>query len=108
MLHAPSPSATMTAVWSSIAYAAFGMLAAHRSASAIELPGMPSAAKWGQIEKSTRPNVASLPDGGRHWMKSSPTTGVITMLPALSPTQTVSLNDGSRSVSPDSRIQWHK
>jgi hypothetical protein len=41
-------------------------------------------------------------------MKSSPTLGVSTMLPALSPTQTVSLNDGSRSASPDSRIQWHR
>ena len=30
------------------------------------------------------------------------------MLPALSPTQTVSLNDGSRSASPDSRIQWQR
>ena len=30
------------------------------------------------------------------------------MLPALSPTQTVSLRDGRRSASPDSRIQWHR
>ena len=30
------------------------------------------------------------------------------MLPALSPTHTVSLSDGSKSVSPDSRIQWHR
>ena len=30
---------------------------------------------------------------------------VITMLPALSPTQTVSRSDGRRSASPDSRIQ---
>ena len=37
-----------------------------------------------------------------------PDRGVITMLPALSPTQTVSSNDGSRSASPDSRIQWHR
>ena len=38
-------------------------------------------------------------------MKSSPTSGVITMLPALSPTHTVFSSDGSRSVSPDCRIQ---
>ena len=30
------------------------------------------------------------------------------MLPALSPTQTVSVSDGSRSANPDSRIQWHR
>ena len=30
------------------------------------------------------------------------------MLPALSPTHTVSLNDASRSANPDSRIQWHR
>ena len=30
------------------------------------------------------------------------------MLPALTPTQTMSLSDGSRSVIPDSRIQWHR
>jgi hypothetical protein len=36
-----------------------------------------------------------------------PDPGVITMLPALSPTQTVS-SDGKRSAKPDSRIQWHR
>ncbi len=30
------------------------------------------------------------------------------MLPALSPTQTVSRSDGKRSASPDCRIQWHR
>ncbi len=30
------------------------------------------------------------------------------MLPALSPTQTVSRSDGKRSASPDSLIQWHR
>src|SRR4051812_37974107 len=40
--------------------------------------------------------------------KSSPIRGDITMLPALSPTQTISLSDGRRSASPDSRIQWHR
>ena len=34
-----------------------GMPAAHCSASAMVLPGMPSAARCGQIEKSTRPSV---------------------------------------------------
>jgi hypothetical protein len=43
------------------------------------------------------PNVLSSPVGGLHWTKSSPILGVITMLPALSPAQTVSLSDGSRS-----------
>src|SRR4051795_4914338 len=54
------------------------------------------------------PNVLSSPVGGLHWMKSSPILGVITMLPALSPTQTVSSSDGKRSASPDCRIQWHR
>ena len=54
------------------------------------------------------PSVLSSPVGGLHWTKSSPILGVITMLPALSPTQTVSLSDGSRSASPDCRIQWHR
>lgn len=40
-----TPPTTVIAVWSSIAYAAFGMPVAHRSASARELPGMPSAAR---------------------------------------------------------------
>ena len=82
------------------------MPAAHASASAMELPGMPSGARCGKIEKSTRPNVLTSPFGGLHWMKSSPTSGVITMLPALSPTHTVSSNDGISSVNPDCRIQW--
>ena len=30
------------------------------------------------------------------------------MLPALTPTQTVSGSAGRRLASPDSRIQWHK
>src|SRR5205807_4352821 len=101
------PSVTLKAVSSSIAYAGPGIWAAQLSASAIELPGMPSGARCGQIEKSTRPNVLSSPVGGLHWTKSSPILGVITMLPALNPTQTVSLNDGSMSATPDSRIQWH-
>jgi hypothetical protein len=40
--------------------------------------------------------------------KSSPMRGVITMLPALSPTQSVSRSDGRSSASPDCRIQWHR
>ena len=54
------------------------------------------------------PSVLSLPVGGFHPTKSSPIRGVITMLPALSPTQTVSRSDGRRSASPDCRIQWHR
>src|SRR6188472_4725792 len=54
------------------------------------------------------PSVRSLPVGGFHPTKSSPIRGVITMLPALSPTQTVSRSDGKRSASPDCRIQWHR
>ena len=34
--------------------------------------------------------------------------GVITMLPALMPTQTVSSSEGSKSARPHSRIQWHR
>src|SRR5262249_46931683 len=41
-----------------------------------------------------------------HSTKYSPIRGVITMLPALTPTQTVSGSEGSRSASPDPRIQW--
>src|SRR3954467_14374113 len=58
------------------------------------------------MEKSTIPSVSSPPVGGFHPTKSSPIRGVITMLPALSPTQTVSGSDGRSSASPDSRIQW--
>src|SRR2546430_3569651 len=54
------------------------------------------------------PSVLSPPVGGFHPTKSSPIRGVITMLPALSPTQTVSRSDGRRSASPDCRIQWHR
>jgi hypothetical protein len=53
----------LIAVWSSIAYAVLEMLAAHRCASAMELPGMPTAARWGQIEKSTNRYVVSSPVG---------------------------------------------
>src|SRR3954449_923016 len=60
------------------------------------------------MEKSTMPSVLSPPVGGFHPTKSSPIRGVITMLPALSPTHTVSRSDGSRSASPDCRIQWHR
>src|SRR3954454_14367284 len=34
--------------------------------------------------------------------------GGITMLPPLSPTQTVSRSEGKSSASPDWRIQWHR
>ena len=71
-------------------------------------PACPRQSRCGQIEKSTIPSVLSSPLGGFHPTKSSPIRGVITMLPALSPTQTVSLSDGRRSASPDSRIQWHR
>src|SRR3954451_14164283 len=54
------------------------------------------------------PNVVSSLVGGLHWTKSCPILGVITMLPALNPTQTVSRSDGKRSASPDCRIQWHR
>jgi hypothetical protein len=54
------------------------------------------------------PNVLSSPVGGLHWTKSAPILGAITMLPALSPTQTVSFSDGSSFASPDCRIQWHR
>src|SRR3954454_5338349 len=60
------------------------------------------------MEKSTMPSVLSFPVGGFHPTKSSPIRGVITMLPALSPTQTVSRSDGRRSAGPDSLIQWHR
>src|SRR6476646_10737626 len=54
------------------------------------------------------PSVLSPTVGGVHPTKSSPIRRVITMLPALRPTQTVSGSDGKRSASPDCRIQWHR
>ena len=53
------------------------------------------------------PRAVSSPVGSQ-WTKSVPIRGVITMLPALIPTHTVSGRVGSRSASPDSRIQWHR
>src|SRR5262249_26283297 len=63
--------------------------------------------RCGKIEKSTTPRVRSSGAEG-HSTKYDPIRGVITMLPALTPTQTVSGSEGSTSVSPDSRIQWHR
>src|SRR5215203_1411571 len=54
------------------------------------------------------PSVSSPPLGGVQRTKSSPIVGASTMLPALSPTQTVSRSDGKRSASPDCRIQEHR
>src|SRR3546814_9099933 len=82
------------------------MPAAHSSASAMELPGAPSGARWGQIEKSTNPRVESSLWGGRHWMKSSPTSGVITMLPALSPTHTVRSEEHTSELQSLMRISY--
>src|SRR6476646_4758939 len=110
-VHCPSettstePSTTLMAVCSSMAYAGTPMSAAHRSASARVFSG--KASRCGKIEKSTTPRVRSSSADG-HLTKSAPIRGVITMLPALTPTQTVSGSEGSRSASPDSRIQWHK
>ena len=61
--------------------------------------GRSSLSTCGKIEKSTMPSVSSPPVGGFQPTKSSPILGVITMLPALSPTQTVSSIDG-RSCQP--------
>ncbi len=74
-------------------------------ASAIVFPGRSGWSRCGKIEKSTIPSVSSPPVGGVQPTKYSPMRGVITMLPALSPTQTVSRSDGKRSASPDCRIQ---
>ena len=57
--------------------------------------------------KSTTPRVRSSGADG-HLTKDAPIRGVITMLPALTPTHTMSGSEGSRSASPDSRIQWHR
>jgi hypothetical protein len=62
------------------------------------------ASRCGKIEKSTTPRARSSGADG-HSTKYPPIRGVITMLPALTPTQTVSGSEGSRSASPDSRIQ---
>ncbi len=63
------------------------MSAAHRFASASVFVG-----KWsrcGKIEKSTTPRVRSS-CAAAHSTKDVPILGVMTMLPALTPTQTVS------------------
>src|SRR6476659_6035689 len=96
------------AVSSSIAYAGPDKPPAQRSALAIVFDGRSSLSTCGKIEKSTIPSVSSPPVGGFQPTKSSPILGVITMLPALSPTQTVLSSDGSTSASPDCRIQWHR
>ena len=84
------------------------MPAAHLSASARVFSGMSSWSRCGKIEKSTIPSVLSVPWDLLQLTKASPIRGVITMLPALTPTQTVSGREGSRSASPDSRIQWER
>src|SRR4051794_11480667 len=106
-LHWPSettstePPSTLMAVCSSIAYERTPISAAHRSASAIVFVG--NASRCGKIEKSTIPRVRSSGADGQ-WTKSLPIRGVKTILPALTPTHTVSPSDGSKSASPDSRI----
>src|SRR3954452_6546546 len=95
------------AVSSSIAYAGPDKPAAHCPAAAIVFVGSSGLSTCGKIENSTNPRASSPPPGGVQMTKSSPILGVITMLPALSPTQTVS-SDGKRSANPDSRIQWHR
>src|SRR5262249_28071747 len=101
------PSTTLMAVSSSIAYAGPCRSAAHFSALAMVLCGRSSLSRCGKIEKSTMPSVLS-PAGECQVTKSAPIRGVITMLPALTLTQTVSRSDGRRSARPDARIQWHK
>ena len=99
---------TVRAVSLSIAYAGPGIAAAHLSASAIVFVGSISS-RCGKIEKSTSPSAASSPPtGGCHPTNCWPMRGVSTMLPPLSPSHTVSDREGSRSASPDSRIQWHR
>src|SRR5437764_458716 len=78
-----------------------------RGAAAIVFVGRSGLSTCGKIENSTSPSASSPPSGGVQMTKSSPILGVITMLPALNPTQTVS-SDGKRSANPDSRIQWHR
>src|SRR5438045_3361473 len=95
------------AVSSSIAYAGPDKPAAHCSAAAIVFVGRSGFSTCGKIENSTSPSASSPPSGGVQMTKSSPILGVITMLPALNPTQTVS-SDGKRSANPDSRIQWRR
>src|SRR6476646_6604896 len=102
-----APATTLIAVSSSITYAGPDKPAAHCSAAAMVLLGRSGLSRCGKIEKSTTPSVVS-PAGECQLTKSSPTRGVITMLPALTPTQTVSSSDGRRSTRPDSRIQWHR
>src|SRR5579883_1434859 len=102
-----APSTTLMAVSSSIAYAGPAISAAHFSAAAIVFSGRSGFPRCGKIEKSTTPSVLS-PAGECQVTKSSPIRGVITMLPALKPTQTVFSSEGRRSARPDARIQWHK
>src|SRR6187401_1269292 len=101
------PSTTLKAVSSSIAYARPDKPAAHSSAVAIVFHGRSGLSRCGKIEKSTIPRVRSSVAEG-HVTKSSPIRGVITMLPALTPTHTVSGSVGRRSARPLCRIQWHR
>ena len=97
------------AVSSSIAYAGTDMPAAHLSASAMVFSGnirVIQVREDREVDDSQR-FIATA------WAASSGRSpprcrGVITMLPALSPTQTVSRSEGRRSASPDCRIQWHR
>ena len=77
--------------------------AAHCLAAAMVFSGRSGWSTCGKIEKSTIPSAPSPPPGGFQTLKSSPMRGVITMLPALNPTQTA-LSDGKRSASPDDRM----
>ena len=69
-----------------IAYDGDGKPAAHFFAVAIVLSGRSGLSRCGKIEKPTMPSVSSPPVGGVQPTKSCPILGVITMLPALSPT----------------------
>jgi hypothetical protein len=71
----------------------------------MEKSGMFSLSRCGNTEKSTIPSALSPPAGGFQPAKYSPMAGAITMLPPLTPTQTVSRSDGKRPASPDCRIQ---
>jgi hypothetical protein len=71
-------------------------------------PGISGWSRCGKIEVDESQRLVVTRDGGLRRDELLSDTRVITMLPALSPTQTIWSSDGRRSARPDCRIQWHR
>ena len=88
-----SPSTTLNAVWSSTAYAGPAIVRPSPRPRPSCSPPSRRGSGAGR-SRSPRARASGLAAGGRNSMNASPTLGVITMLPALSPPQTVSVSEG--------------